>query len=76
MDAEHDIDTDPPLPPMPMRDRDAMVDDDIRRPDTDSVPAEDAERPGDHGDRPEAAADAPEAVRLGDAIDPRLTEAE
>jgi hypothetical protein len=30
---EHDIDTDPPMPPLPMRDRDPEVDDDIRRPD-------------------------------------------
>jgi hypothetical protein len=30
---QRDIDTDPPMPPEPMRDRDAEVDEDIRRPD-------------------------------------------
>jgi hypothetical protein len=34
MDREqHDIDTDPPMPPTPMRDRDAVADEDARRPD-------------------------------------------
>jgi hypothetical protein len=78
MDAEHDIDADPPLPPMPVRDRDAVADDDLPRPEG-QPPPEDAaadDRPPDHGDRPEAAADAPEEVRLGGAVDPRLTEAE
>ena len=30
---QHDIDTDPPMPPAPMRDREAAAEDDIRRPD-------------------------------------------
>ena len=34
MDAEqHDIDTDPPMPPKPMRDGGGEVENDIRRPD-------------------------------------------
>jgi hypothetical protein len=77
MDAEHDIDRDTPLPPMPMRDRDAVVDDEIRRSEGEPLPTNDeADRPGDHGDRPGAAADVPDAAWLDDRIDPRLTEAE
>jgi hypothetical protein len=54
-----------------------VVDDDIRRPDGEPLPTDDAaDRPPDHGDRPEPADEVPDEVRLGDAIDPRLTEAE